>query len=121
MPPRLPLKPILTVKFSIVDYAYDPAIPNVVGQVFKTDEAAFLAGYAAAGVTKTGKVGTFGGLPIPTVTIFMDGFAEALPNTMKLRAPHVEVLGWDPADLIPKVSSACPLTISKRVKNSPSP
>jgi basic membrane protein A and related proteins len=32
-------------KFSIIDYAYDPSIPNVVGQVFNTDEAAFLAGY----------------------------------------------------------------------------
>ena len=53
------------LKFSIVDYAYDPAIPNVVGQVFQTDEAAFLAGYLAAGMTKTGKVGTFGGTPHP--------------------------------------------------------
>ena len=39
--------------FSIVDYAYDPTFPNVLGQVFNTDEAAFLAGYLAAGVTKT--------------------------------------------------------------------
>ncbi len=29
-------------------------------------------------MTKTGKVGTFGGLPIPTVTIFMDGFARGV-------------------------------------------
>jgi basic membrane protein A len=36
------------VKFSIVDFAYDPTIPNVLGQVFNTDEAAFLAGYVAA-------------------------------------------------------------------------
>jgi len=52
------------VPFSIVDYAYDPAIPNVLGQVFNTDEAAFLAGYLAAGMTKTGKVATFGGIQI---------------------------------------------------------
>ena len=62
-------------KFSIVDYAYDPTIPNVLGQVFTTDQAGFLAGYLAAGVTKTGKVGTFGGIQIPTVTVFMDGYA----------------------------------------------
>ena len=37
-------------KFSIVDFAYDPTIPNVVGQVFATDQAAFLAGYLAAGI-----------------------------------------------------------------------
>ena len=32
-----------------------------------------LAGYLAAGVSKTGKIGTYGGLPIPPVTVFMDG------------------------------------------------
>ncbi|HQK04100.1 MAG TPA: BMP family ABC transporter substrate-binding protein [Anaerolineaceae bacterium] len=85
------------LKFSIVDYAYDPAIPNVVGQVFNTDEAAYLAGYLAAGVTKTGKVGTFGGLPIPTVTIFMDGFAKGVAKYNEVKGTHVEVLGWDPA------------------------
>src|SRR4030042_3354788 len=62
-------------KFSIVDYAYDPTIPNVLGQVFSTDQAGFLAGYVAAGVSKTGKGGTFGGIQIPTVTAFRDGYA----------------------------------------------
>ena len=86
------------MKFSIVDYSYDPPIPNVVGQIFNTDEAAFLAGYLAAGVTKTGKVGTFGGLPIPTVTIFMDGFARGVAYYNQLKGTNVEVLGWDPAN-----------------------
>lgn len=86
------------IKFSIVDYSYDPAIANVVGQVFQTDEAAFLAGYAAAGVTKTGKVGTFGGLPIPTVTIFMDGFARGVAYYNEKHSTTVEVLGWDMND-----------------------
>jgi len=52
-------------KFTIVDYAYDPVIPNVLGLTFATDQAAFLAGYLAAGMSKTGKVGTFGGMEIP--------------------------------------------------------
>jgi len=84
-------------KFSIVDYAYDPFVNNIVGQIFNTDEAAYLAGYLAAGVTKTGKVGTFGGLPIPTVTIFMDGFAKGVAKYNEVKGTHVEVLGWDPA------------------------
>ncbi|MGF1504462.1 MAG: BMP family ABC transporter substrate-binding protein, partial [Anaerolineae bacterium] len=63
------------VQFAIVDFAYDVAIPeNLLSITFQTDEAAFLAGYLAAGMTQTGTVGTFGGLNIPTVTIFMDGF-----------------------------------------------
>jgi len=86
------------VKFSIVDYAYDPAIANVVGQVFETDEAAFMAGYLAAGMTKTGKVGTFGGLPIPTVTIFMKGFVEGVDYYNAQKGTAVEVLGYDLAD-----------------------
>ena len=85
------------IKFSIVDYNYDPAIANVTGQIFQTDEAAILAGYLAAGVTKTGKVGTFGGLPIPTVTIFMDGFYKGVAKYNEVKGTDVKVLGWDPA------------------------
>lgn len=83
------------VKFSIVDYGYSPVIPNVVGQAFQTDEAAFLAGYLAAGVTKTGKVGTFGGMNIPTVSIFMDGFARGVAHYNEVHGTAVEVLGWN--------------------------
>jgi basic membrane protein A len=86
------------MKFSIVDYGYDPIIPNVVGQVFNTDEAAFLAGYLAAGMTKTGKVGTFGGLPIPTVTIFMEGFAKGVSYYNTEKGTKVVVLGYDLAN-----------------------
>ncbi len=39
-------------KFSIVDVAYDPIHPNILSQVYASDEAAFLAGYAAAGLTQ---------------------------------------------------------------------
>jgi phosphate/phosphite/phosphonate ABC transporter binding protein len=84
------------VKFSIVDYAYDPTIPNVLGQVFATDQAGFLAGYVAASVTKTGKIGTFGGIQIPTVTVFMDGFALGAKAYNEKHGTKVEVLGWDP-------------------------
>ncbi len=81
-------------KFSIVDVG-DIALPNVMGQVFQTDQAAFLAGYLAAGMTKTGKVATFGGFPIPTVTIFMDGFARGVAYYNEKNGTSVEVLGWD--------------------------
>jgi basic membrane protein A len=84
-------------KFSIIDYAYDPAIANVLGQVYATDEAAFLAGYLAAGVSKTGAVGTFGGINIPPVTIFMDGFYHGVAYYNEKKGADVKVLGWDPA------------------------
>ena len=92
------------IPFTIVDYAYGenedgtPMITNnnVLGQVFNTDEAAFLAGYLAAGTTKTGKVGTFGGINIPPVTIFMDGFYFGVQKYNADNGTNVEVLGWDP-------------------------
>ena len=84
------------VKFSIVDFAYDPTIPNVLGQVFSTDQAGFLAGYVAASVSKTGKIGTFGGIQIPSVTVFMDGYALGAKAYNEKHGTKVEVLGWDP-------------------------
>ncbi len=84
-------------KFSIVDFAYDPTIPNVLGQVYATDEAAFLAGYLSAGMTKTGVLGVFGGINIPPVTIFMDGFVAGANYHNAQKGTSVTVLGWDPA------------------------
>ena len=81
--------------FAIIDFAYDPAIPNVKGLVFETDQAAFLAGYAAAGSTKTGTVATFGGANIPTVTIFMSGFLAGVNYYNTETGGSVKVLGWD--------------------------
>src|SRR3984885_15289220 len=52
--------------------------PNVDSLVFNTVQDGFLGGYLAAGMTKTGKVATFGGEKLPTVTIYMDGFWDGV-------------------------------------------
>lgn len=80
--------------FAIVD---DSSIdlPNVKPIVFNTSEAAFAAGYLAAGFSTTGKVATYGGLQIPSVTIFMDGFADGVAHYNETKDADVEVLGWD--------------------------
>ncbi len=85
-------------KFAIVDFAYDPAKDNVLGLLFSTDQAAFVAGYAAASQTQTGVVGTFGGLQIPPVTVFMDGFALGVQHYNEENGTDVAVIGWDPAE-----------------------
>jgi len=82
--------------FSIIDFSYDPEIPNILGQVYATDQAAFLAGYLAAGVSETGILGTFGGINIPPVTIFMDGFARGVDYYNAQKGTSVTVLGWNP-------------------------
>ena len=84
-------------KFSIVDFTYAPAIKNVLGLHYDTNQDAFLGGYLAAAMSKTGLVGTFGGQDIPTVTIYMDGWVAGVRYYDKLNHAHVKVLGWTPA------------------------
>jgi basic membrane protein A and related proteins len=84
--------------FAIVDYAYDEDYDNLRELVFATDEAAFLAGYVAAGVTETGAVGTYGGINIPTVSIFMDGYLAGVNYYNEENGTDVEVIGWDGSD-----------------------
>lgn len=69
--------------------------PNVYGIQFDTAQGGFLGGYLAAGMTKTGTVATFGGLNIPPVTIYMDGFWEGVQYYNKQHNTSVKVLGWD--------------------------
>jgi basic membrane protein A len=85
-----------STNFTVIDYVFDPPIDNVLAQVFFMDEAAFLAGYLAAGMTQTGKVATFGGTDILSVTACMDGFALGVEHYNKAHNSSVEVIGWDP-------------------------
>jgi basic membrane protein A len=90
--------------FGIVDFAFfDEAgqpieVPNVRTMNFQTDQAAFLAGYLAAGMTETGVVGTYGGINLPTVTIFMEGFRNGVLYHNEQKGTEVQVLGWDGTD-----------------------
>lgn len=81
--------------FVMVDGFID--LPNVYSLQFDTAQPSYLAGYLAAGMTKTGKIATFGGLKIPPVTIFMDGFAEGAKKYNETKDADVTVLGWDEA------------------------
>ncbi|WP_328523843.1 BMP family ABC transporter substrate-binding protein [Kribbella sp. NBC_01510] len=85
------------IKFAIVDSAPKAPIANLKPLLFNTAQSSFQAGYLAAAMTKSGKVGTFGGLNIPTVTIFMDGFAEGVRYYNQQKGKNVQVLGWDDA------------------------
>ncbi|WP_374200062.1 BMP family protein [Arthrobacter sp. zg-Y1110] len=82
------------VNFAIVD---DNAIEldNVKPIIYDTAQAAFLAGYVAAGSSETGTVATYGGMNIPTVTIFMEGFAQGVEHFNKENGADVKLLGAD--------------------------
>jgi basic membrane protein A len=85
-----------TLKFAEVDSASSG--PSVYGMQFNTAQGGFLGGYLAAGMTKTGKVATWGGLNIPPVTIYMDGFWEGVQYYNAQKGKTVQVLGWDEGD-----------------------
>jgi len=83
------------IHFSIVDEIVEA--PNVKPIVFDTAQASYLAGYLAAGVSKTGVVATFGGGNQPPVTLFMDGFVDGVAKYNEVHGTSVQVLGWDKA------------------------
>jgi basic membrane protein A len=82
-------------KFAIVDYAPPPAYANLQYLVFDTVQDAFLGGYLAAAMSKTGVVATFGGIQLPTVTIYMDGFYDGVQYYNTQKHKNVQVLGWN--------------------------
>jgi len=99
-----------TSKFLIIDYTFpdcsgtmvegkdcgsSTVMPNVLGTYFATDQSSLLAGYLAAGMTKTGIVGTWGGIAYPTVTIFMKGFQAGIAYYNTKHNTTVKLLGWD--------------------------
>jgi basic membrane protein A len=68
---------------------------NIKPLLYDTAQAAFLAGYAAADQTKTGVIGTYGGMPFPTVTIFMDGFKQGAEYYAAEKGKEVKVVGYE--------------------------
>lgn len=96
------------VQFALIDDVADggddgntfdgkPDQPNIKPLVYNTAQAAFLVGYTAASYSKSGIVGTYGGQPYPTVTVFMDGFAQGVAYFNTQKGKNVKVVGWDTA------------------------
>lgn len=99
-----------SVQYAIVDYSFPDCfgtavegkdcgsateLPNVLGLTFRVEQAAFQAGYLAASVSKTKKVGTFGGVNIPPVVDFMWGFQAGINYWNQKHNDTVELIGWD--------------------------
>jgi basic membrane protein A len=88
------------VDFAIVDFAYfddkgkNLAPDNLQGLTYATEQPSYLAGYLAAAESESGIVGTFGGLPIPTVTSFMEGFRQGIEKFNEDNGADVKLLGW---------------------------
>jgi basic membrane protein A len=88
------------VSFAQVDVAWDedangPTPPNYTGLTFRIDEASALAGYLAAGVSRSGIVATFGGEPTPGTIRAMNGLVAGVRMYNEARKADVKVLGWN--------------------------
>ncbi|HEY5437608.1 MAG TPA: BMP family ABC transporter substrate-binding protein [Acidimicrobiales bacterium] len=85
-------------KFAIVDDA--PAVnksDKLLSLQYETDQAGFLGGMLAAGMTKSGAVATYGGQQFPSVTLYMNGFVAGVRYYDKTYGAAVKALGWKPA------------------------
>jgi basic membrane protein A and related proteins len=85
-----------TQKFAIVDDVPTTTSKNVISLTYQTNQDAFLGGLLSAAESKTGTVATYGGLKIPPVTIYMDGFVAGVRYYDHKFSKHVKVLGWTP-------------------------
>ncbi|MBN1260234.1 MAG: BMP family ABC transporter substrate-binding protein [Anaerolineae bacterium] len=75
--------------FAIVDATLEA--PNGTGLTFREDEGSFTVGMAAAMLTKTGKVGYIGGMDVPILRRFEEGYIQGV----KYVDPNIEVVsGW---------------------------
>jgi basic membrane protein A len=73
------------VKFAIIDGTVN--LPNVQSINFREEQSSFLCGMAAALASKTGKVGFVGGMDIPLIRKFAQGYADGA----KFVNPQAEV------------------------------
>ncbi|CEK14298.1 BMP family lipoprotein [Chthonomonas calidirosea] len=77
-------------KFAIIDDP-GPHLPNCAGLVFKEQEGSFLAGFLAASVSRTKKIGFVGGQQIPLIEKFEAGYragAETADPSVKVTATY---------------------------------
>ncbi len=92
-----------SVKFAVIDAVpCDGKCDNAVGLVFREHEGSYLVGYVAGSVTATGVVGFMGGMDIPLIHKFEQGYkagAEAAMKERKIANPKVLInyVGTTPA------------------------
>lgn len=84
------------VNFVTID-GYSEGNDNLKAVEYAMDESSYLAGYLAAAQSTTKVVGTYGGLNIPAVTVFMGGFYNGAKAYEAETGTAVTVLGYDPA------------------------
>ena len=82
-------------KFVWID-GWNQGQTNLKPITYAMDQSSYLAGYLAAAYSKTKVIGTYGGLDIPAVVTFMDGFYYGAKAYEEETGEKITVLGRDP-------------------------
>ncbi|ATQ14831.1 BMP family protein [Borrelia miyamotoi] len=83
------------INYAVIEgaYANDVELPkNLVNVKFRSEEGAFLAGYLAAKISKTGKIGFLGGMDVAVVNAFRYGYesgAKYANKNIELNSQYV--------------------------------
>ena len=83
------------VHFAVLGATTDPRLPNLTVVRFHLDQPAFLAGYLAAGLSRTGIVGAFGSVHDPVVIEVLDAFSAGVQKLNLDRDLAIPLLGWN--------------------------
>jgi basic membrane protein A len=89
--------------FALIDSAlsnddFSPlTLDNVKPVLYDTAQARSSPVTSQQAPARRGVVGTYGGLQFPSVTIFMDGFADGVAFYNEQKGAAVKVIGWDKA------------------------
>ena len=103
------------VKFIGVDQFQGDTIPNVAGLVFNEDQAGYLAGYLAASMSKSGKIGAILGTDaVPPVWRFGEGYragAKAAKADVDIQTVYHNDVGFDKTFSDPEWGKATALSM----------
>ncbi len=77
-------------KFIFIDGTVNA--PNVENYLFTEQQPSYLVGYLAAAMSKTGKVGFVGGIPIPPVERYQYGYEAGVETYNVLNGANVQIL-----------------------------
>ena len=86
-----------SIKFAVIDDTLTTPEPNAVSLVYQTNQASFLGGYLAAGMSKSGTVGVYGNEAIAPVELYMTGYVYGVDYYNKVHSTNVKVIGWNPS------------------------
>jgi basic membrane protein A and related proteins len=84
------------IKFAVIDDTLTTPEPNATSLTYETNQASFLGGYLAAGMSKTGTVGVYGNEAIAPVELYMSGYVYGVQYYDKVHKASVKVIGWNP-------------------------